>query len=245
MAKLVSQGQQDQQGQANQQVRPANKAQGVNGQQGQQGQQVGSGQQGAVSKARRAAAEWPGWRTRAGDLVGPGGPGGARDRYGNNWIDTGDNARNGPRAPAQATPAGDPQQAIQQGLKELNQLRHELPNDPETQRQIQELITAMEHLDLKRFPGNPAMVDELHQRLLSGVTTLELQVRQNLDAKQSGQVRSADPTAVPPGYKDAVAEYFRRLSAARVQEISARPRDQRETAALPLRLRLISPLVSP
>jgi hypothetical protein len=89
-----------------------------------------------------------------------------------------------------------------------------LPNDPEVQRQIQELITAMEHLDLRRFPGNPTMVEELHQRLLSGVTTLELQLRRSLDGEQSGQIRSADPAAVPPGYQDAVAEYFRRLSAA-------------------------------
>jgi len=57
------------------------------------------------------------------------------------------------------------------------------------------------------------MVEELHQRLLSGVTTLELEVRQTLEAKQPSQIRSTDPTGAPPGYKDAVAEYFRRLSA--------------------------------
>ena len=71
----------------------------------------------------------------------------------------------------------------------------------------------MEHLDLRRFPGNPAMVEELHQRLLSGLDTLELQVRRNLDDKGSAQIRGGDPLAVPPGYKDAVADYFRRLSA--------------------------------
>ena len=133
--------------------------------------------------------------------------------YGN--LDTGNNAGSGaPKgAPAQQTPAVDNQQAIQQGLNELTQLRREVSNDPEMQRQIQELITAMEHLDLRRFPGNPAMVEELHQRLLSGVDTLELQLRRNLDDKRPGQIRSADSLAVPPGYKDAVADYFRRLSA--------------------------------
>jgi hypothetical protein len=103
---------------------------------------------------------------------------------------------------------------IQQGVKELNRLREQAPDDPEIQRQIQELVTAMEHLDLRRFPGNPMMIDELHQRLLTGVTTLELQLRRSLDGEQAGQIRSADPAAVPPGYQDAVAEYFRRLSAA-------------------------------
>jgi hypothetical protein len=77
---------------------------------------------------------------------------------------------------------------------------------------VQELITAMEHLDLRRFPGNPAMVEELHQRLLSGVDALELQLRRNLDDRRPGQIRSTDSLVVPPGYKDAVADYFRRLS---------------------------------
>jgi hypothetical protein len=84
--------------------------------------------------------------------------------------------------------------------------------DPEMEKQIQELISAMEHLDPKRFPGNPAMVEELHQRLLSGVDTLELRLRRELDDKKPGQIRGAEPSPVPPGYKDAVADYFRRLS---------------------------------
>jgi len=198
---LSRNGQPGQQGQQGQQGQPGQFPQGEQGGQGgrggNQGFQVGPGNTGQANQG------------------GPVGPGGAGDRNNTGtWIDTGDNARNGPRAPAQATPAGDPEQAIQQGLKELNQLRQQLPNDPEVQRQVQELITAMEHLDLKRFPGNPSMVEELHQRLLSGVTTLELQVRQNLDAKKPSQIRSTDPTTAPPGYKDAVAEYFRRLSAA-------------------------------
>jgi hypothetical protein len=141
--------------------------------------------------------------------------GGARNGtlYGD--FDTGNNARPGPArgAPPQQTPAVDNQQAIQQGLNELTQLRKEVANDPEMQRQVQDLITAMEHLDLRRFPGNPAMVEELHQRLLSGVDTLELQLRRNMDDKRPGQIRSSDSLTVPPGYKDAVADYFRRLSA--------------------------------
>jgi hypothetical protein len=44
------------------------------------------------------------------------------------------------------------------------------------------------------------------------VDTLELQLRRNLDDKRPGQIRSADSLVVPPGYKDAVADYFRRLS---------------------------------
>jgi hypothetical protein len=171
---------------------------GQSGQQGVQDAQNGRGVDGS------AAAGGDTRQTGAGRQTGT--------LYGN--FDTGDNARPGtPRgAPAQQTPAIDTQQAIQQGLNELTQLGRNVANDPEMQRQIQELITAMEHLDLRRFPGNPAMVEELHQRLLSGVDTLELQLRRNLDDKRPGQIRGADSLAVPPGYKDAVADYFRRLS---------------------------------
>jgi uncharacterized membrane protein YccC len=113
---------------------------------------------------------------------------------------------------------------IQQGLSELAQLRKDVANDPEVQRQVQELITAMEHLDLRRFPGNPAMVEELHQRLLSGVDTLELQLRRKADDKRPGQIRSADSLEMPPGYKDAVADYFRRLSTSAPAKDREKPR---------------------
>ena len=129
-------------------------------------------------------------------------------------YDTGNNARPGPprAAPPQTTHSVDAQQTIQQGVSELNQMRRDLGNNPEMERQIQELIAAMEHLDLRRFPGNPAMVEELHQRLLSGIDTLELQLRRDLNEAHPGQTRNPDSLAVPPGYKDAVADYFRRLS---------------------------------
>jgi hypothetical protein len=161
---------------------------------------------------------------RAGGNIGPGGGRYADGGYDPGWIDTGNNARPGSATAAarQSTPAGDPQQLIQQGLSELNQLRRETSNDPEVQRQIQELITAMEHLDLRRFPGNPAMVEELHQRLASGVDTLELRLRRDVDDKKPGQVRSTDPTAVPAGYKDAVADYYRRLSTTTAVKESAK-----------------------
>jgi hypothetical protein len=197
-------------GQGDQNYQAGQLSRNGNGQPGQPGQPQSS-QRGAQGDQQGG----PGGRAGDAGNIGPGGRldagGGARPDYS---LDTGNNARPGSRAAAagQPTPAGDPQQLIQQGVSELNQLRRETSNDPEVQRQIQDLITAMEHLDLRRFPGNPAMVEELHQRLLSGVDTLELRLRRGGDDKKPGQIRSADPTPVPPGYKDAVADYFRRLS---------------------------------
>ncbi len=206
---------QGQQGQQNYQTGQLSR----NGQPGQPGQQDGQGAQGQQNgqgaQNGQGQAGQQGGGPRGGE-IGPGGVrNGGRGSQPDYSLDTGNNARPGSRAAAagQPTPAGDPQQLIQQGLGELNQLRRETSNDPELQKQIQELISQMEHLDLRRFPGNPAMVEELHQRLLSGVDTLELRLRRDADEKKPGQIRSTDPLTVPPGYKDAVADYYRRLSA--------------------------------
>jgi len=70
----------------------------------------------------------------------------------------------------------------------------------------------MQKLDPRRFPGNPAMVDELYARVLTAADKLELQLRRDPDSSRIAEVRSEDPLAVPPGYQAAVADYFRRLS---------------------------------
>ena len=41
---------------------------------------------------------------------------------------------------------------------------------------------------------------------------LELELRRKLEDKNSDQVRSAGTETVSPGYSDAVADYFRKLS---------------------------------
>lgn len=97
-------------------------------------------------------------------------------------------------------------------MRELNQLRQAVQQDPEMQKQVQDLIHEMERLDPARFPGNPALVEQLHSQVLADVDKLELQLRRQLDDKQSGQVRSGDTKNVPQGYEEPVAEYYRRLS---------------------------------
>jgi hypothetical protein len=180
------------------------------GQSDSSGQQNGNGQNGQGTQ--RGGANTPG--TAQGGDDGNRLAGAGRTGTLDGDFDTGNNARPGaPRAaPSPQTPGVDAQRTIQQGVSELNQLRRELRNDPEMERQIQELIAAMEHLDLRRFPGNPQMVEELHQRLLSGIDTLELRLRRDLNDNRAGQLQNPDSLVVPPGYKDAVADYFRRLS---------------------------------
>ncbi len=105
-----------------------------------------------------------------------------------------------------------PERAYRESVDELEHLRQTLKDDPETLRQVQELIREMQRLDPSRFPGNPEILEQLHNQVLSDVDKLELQLRRDLDAKQAGEVRTSQSLPAPPGYEDAVADYFRRLS---------------------------------
>ncbi|MFZ1204239.1 MAG: hypothetical protein WAN97_08005, partial [Candidatus Acidiferrales bacterium] len=117
-----------------------------------------------------------------------------------------------PASPDNSPLPTDPERSYQQSLDGLNQLRQTVQDDPDTARELQELIREMQQLDPKRFPGNPALFEQLHTQVLNDVDKLELQLRRKLDDKQSGQIRSSNPMPIPAGYQDAVADYFRRLS---------------------------------
>jgi hypothetical protein len=97
-------------------------------------------------------------------------------------------------------------------LRELNGLRQDLRGEPDSLADVQELIRELQRLGPGNFPGNPALVDQLRTQVLANVDKLELQLRRDLDAQQSGQIRGGDSYHVPEGYQDPVAEYFRRLS---------------------------------
>ena len=115
-------------------------------------------------------------------------------------------------APQQGPNPADTQRQIDQGLNLLNQVRAAVQDSPEARQQLQSLIDQMRNLDPSRFPGNPALVEQMHQQLVSEVDALELQLRRQLDETQGGTIRNTDPSKVPAGYQDSVAEYYRKLS---------------------------------
>jgi hypothetical protein len=207
-------------------------------QQGQPGQQPGQvGQPGQQSGQNGQFGQRPGGSSSRG---GPGAQiaqGGGNPRGGNqvaqnnlsgdvgNWrsgggaagtawnnINTGNNHfdRSGRAAPDNSPVSADPEATYRQGLEELSQLHHLAQNDPTALKEIQDLVRDMQRLDPKRFPGNPAMVEQLHTEVLSGVDKLELQLRHD-SGDEAGQVRTTKEPPVPSGYEEAVAEYFRRL----------------------------------
>ena len=114
--------------------------------------------------------------------------------------------------PQQGPNPGDTQRQIDQGLNVLNQVRAVVQDSPEARSELQALIDQMRNLDPSRFPGNPGLVEQMHQQLVSGVDALELQLRHQLDEKHGGTIRNTDPAKIPAGYRDSVAEYYRKLS---------------------------------
>jgi len=114
-----------------------------------------------------------------------------------------------------ATDARAVEQAYRQGLRELAELRHSLRDQPELASDVQELIRLMQRLDPKRFPGNPALIEQLRTQLLPTLEHVELRLRRQLEGDSDAQARSGLALPIPPGYADAVAEYYRRLSRSR------------------------------
>ena len=82
-------------------------------------------------------------------------------------------------------------------------------DDPQAAKDVADLTRQMQHLDPSRFPGNPAMVEQMHQEVLSAVDKLELELQRD---GGSAEARTGKPDAVPAGYQDSVAEYYRQLS---------------------------------
>jgi hypothetical protein len=192
------------------------RAQGGQGdpQQGQAG-----GEQGGNQQAGNAAGQRGGGMRSSGDVGGPTGDirnGDARGADGTVWgnINTGNNqyGKGGPR-PQADDPSGnyiDTEKTFQQGMRELNQIRQMVKSDPEAAKEAEELARQMQRLDPSRFPGNPAIVERMHQEVLSSIDRLELQVARSSAATLAS--RTGKPQAVPEGYQDSVAEYYRQLS---------------------------------
>ncbi|HXS28170.1 MAG TPA: hypothetical protein VN730_10940 [Steroidobacteraceae bacterium] len=199
-------------------MQPGGRAGGAQGN-GEGGAQSGSTPgRGAPGNAQRGAAAGVN-----GGLVGPvtAGGGGRPDFVNGGWdagVDPGLRGRGTAAGIARGSPGTflgvDPEQNFRQSLGDLDALRRAVGDDPQSRREVDELIRAMRQLDPRRFPGNPAMVEELYGRVLSEVDRLQVELSRAAQGPDSNAVRSDRPLNVPPGYQQAVADYYRRLSQA-------------------------------
>ena len=174
------------------------------GRQGSRGDQPGQAGQGGLSR--------DGGEMRYGPTGGYNGGRWDGDRFYGGYDPGGYTKPQGTeRKPIPITQA-DIERAYQEALRDLNELRQSVRAEPGQLGDIQDLLREISRLDPRRFPGNPAMLDELHAQVLSGVDKLELQIRREMDNHQPGQILTPHALHVPDGYQDSVAEYFRRLS---------------------------------
>jgi len=182
-----------------------------NGRGGQPGAQPG--QAGPLSRNGQSGQGGQQAGQNGGRMGNPTGGGGNRGGTVYGDLDTGNTHIAGHAvAPQQGPNPGDAQREIDQGLNLLNQVRAAVQDSPEAKQKLQALIDEMRNLDPSRFPGNPALVEQMHQQLVSGLDALELQLRRQLDQSKGGTIRNTDPSKAPAGYKDSVAEYYRKLS---------------------------------
>ena len=201
-------GKAGQQGQGGQQQAQAGQQQGHAGRQGQPGQ---SGQQG---QAGRGQGQQPGGSqsqgsTQSGEVRTGGG--GAEGMVAGN-INTGNNQYGQPGQRPVGSSAQNPadvERSFQQGMRELSQLRQSVQGNAQAQKDLSDLTRRMQGLDPKRFPGNPALVEQMDREVLSAIDQLELQLRR---ADGSPSALTGKPGTVPTGYGDSVADYYRRLS---------------------------------
>jgi hypothetical protein len=202
-----------QQGQGQQQGQQS--AQG--GQQGQgqsQGQGQGQSPQGSPGNQGGGNGRNPAGGPRGGSPNGPGynaggqliGPGWQGDGRRLDQPNTGD-LQTGPVNPSPAQSEA----AYGELMRDLARLRGAVADDKDAAKEYGELVKQAQQLDPKRWATNGQLTDTINAQMANAIDEVELLIRRKLDAND-GSVRSPNPRNTPPGYANAVAEYYKRLS---------------------------------
>ena len=198
---------------------PGGQNQARDGSQQQTSQGGGQGQgppRSGQQLSRNGSGQQPGGSSAIGSNSGDirRGGGGYADGTAWNNINTGLNTygSRGVVPPVSTDTNGNPQdteQSFHQQLSELGRLNQMVQGDPNLSKEVRDLTRRMQDLDPKRFPGNPAIVEQMHKEMLSSINRLEIEL---LSHGATGEARSGKPQTVPDGYQEAVADYYRRLS---------------------------------
>ena len=152
-----------------------------------------------------------------GTPTAPGVPLGASGGPGRTYsaMNTGERRPNLPDRPLSPEEFRAIERSYREGLRSLTRLRGQVRENREVAAEVAELIQQMRRLDPSRFPGNPELVEKLRTQVLPGLEQLELRLRREVEGGDQAQVKSMLALPVPPGYADAVADYYRRLSETR------------------------------
>ena len=104
-----------------------------------------------------------------------------------------------------------PEQAYSDLMRDIGRLRGAVTDDKDLTREYQDLVRRAQELDPRHMSNDPQLGSVIGAQALSEIDEVELVLRKKL-AQGDGSVRSTSPRNTPPGYADAVAEYYKRLS---------------------------------
>jgi len=100
-----------------------------------------------------------------------------------------------------------------EAVRDVNRLENAVRDNPEMLRQLRDLSASLPALDPNRYPnGMGRDLEQLFLKAMTNIEQVEVQLRRKVEEQNGGSIRSATPQPAPPGYADAVADYFRRLS---------------------------------
>ncbi|MDQ6677820.1 MAG: hypothetical protein M3Z09_11045 [Acidobacteriota bacterium] len=92
----------------------------------------------------------------------------------------------------------------------MNRLQQATRDNPDINRQLQNLAGELRGMNPRANQNNPELLQRLIAQVLGDAQQIELTLRRKTDS--AGNPHVTTPQTVPPGYGNAVAEYFRRLS---------------------------------
>lgn len=135
---------------------------------------------------------------------GPQGQGNSASNFGD-W-----NPRNGqiqdPQTRAQM------ERALQESLKQIPGLANDLRRNGVFDEDLEALRRFVRGLPSSNFQNNPELLAREYSQLVGLLEQLELQLRRQVEQDGGGEVRAVVSEPVPEQYRNAVAEYFRKLS---------------------------------
>ncbi len=182
--------------------------------QGQQGDRPGQGRQ--PGQDQQAQGRQSGESGQAGPGRGRAAGGDRRGGWGN-WGGPVDRPRTGGGLPR----ADDPEvrermeRALQEGLGEVPRLSQQVRRQVEFDASdIADLRRFAQELGDGRFRGNLELLEQEYRKMLALLEQLEVKVRRQVELDDKEEVRAIVGETVPESYREAVAEYYRRLGAA-------------------------------
>ena len=104
------------------------------------------------------------------------------------------------------------EQALAEGVRDLPSITNDLRRGGLYEEDLEAIRKKASELSSSKFKNNPELLEREYRSVLSLLEQLELQVRRKVETEEGGDVRVIVSEPVPDQYREAVAEYFRRLS---------------------------------